>query len=183
MPQGPLALPRIDQVIDSTAGCDYLSFLDTYSGYNQIMLNPADQLKTSFITPFGAFCYKVMSFGLKNAGATYQRCMQRCLHGQIGRNVHAYVDDIIVKTVEQYTLIDDLRETFATLHHFRMKLNPGKCVFGVPAGQLLGFLISARGIEANPDKIAAIENMQRPTALRVIQKFVSCLASLSRFIS
>ena len=77
MPQGPLALPRIDQVIDSTAGCDYLSFLDTYSGYNQIMLNPADQLKTSFITPFGAFCYKVMSFGLKNAGATYQRCMQK----------------------------------------------------------------------------------------------------------
>ena len=84
-----------------------------------------------------------MSFGLKNAGATYQRCMQRCLHEQIGRNVHAYVDDIVVKTIKHRTLIDILEETFANLRRFRMKLNPDKCVFGVPAGQLLGFLISA----------------------------------------
>src|SRR5664279_6540131 len=123
------------------------------------------------------------SLGWKNAGATYQRCMQRCLHNQIGRNVHAYVDDVVVKTKERRTLIDDLRETFDNLIRFQMKLNPEKCVFGVPAGQLLGFLVSERGIEANPEKLAAIERMERHTNLRDIQEFADCLASLSRFVS
>ena len=148
-PKDPFALPRIDQVIDSTAGCELLSFLDAYSGYHQIKLNPADRIKTSFITPYGAYCYVNMPFGLKNVGATYQWCMQKCLHEQIGRNVHAYVDDIVVKTKEKKTLLDDLKETFTNLCRFQMKLNPGKCTFGVPAGQLLSYLISARGIEAN----------------------------------
>ena len=74
-PKDPFALPRIDQVIDSTAGCELLSFLDAYSGYHQIKLNLADRLKTTFITPFHAFCYLTMTFGLRNAGATFQRCM------------------------------------------------------------------------------------------------------------
>jgi len=125
-PKDPFALPRIDQVIDSTAGCELLSFLDAYSGYHQIKLNPSDQMKTSFITPYGAYCYVTMPFGLKNAGATYQRCMQKCLQTQIGRNVHAYVDDVVVKTKERRTLLDDLKETFANLRRFQMKLNPEK---------------------------------------------------------
>ena len=78
-PKDPFALPRIDQVIDSTAGCEMLSFLDAYSGYHQIKLDPADRVKTSFITPFGAYCYTTMTFGLKNAGTMFQRCMQQCL--------------------------------------------------------------------------------------------------------
>ena len=131
-PKDPFALPRIDQVIDSTAGCAY-----------------------------GPFCYTTMPFGLKNAGATNQRCMQKCLHDQIGRNAHAYVDDIVIKTKEKHTLLADLKETFDNLHRFQMKLNPEKCVFGVPAGQLLSFLVSARGIEANLEKIAAIDNMRQ----------------------
>ena len=94
-----------------------------------------------------------MPFGLKNAGATYQRCMQACLRDQIGRNVQVYVDDIVVKTRDGATLLDDLRETFAALNRYSIKLNPTKCVFGVPSGQLLGYLISTRGIEANPKKI------------------------------
>ena len=97
--------------------------------------------------------------------------------------MHAYVDDIIIKTKERRTLLDDLKETFANLRLFEMKLNPEKCVFGVPAGQLLGFLMSERGIKANPDKIAAIENMQQPSQLCDIEKFASCLTSLSRFVS
>jgi hypothetical protein len=117
-PKDPFALPHIDQVIDSTAGCELLSFLDVYSGYHQIKLNPADQIKTSFITPYGAYCYLTMPFGLKNAGATYQRCMQKCLHEQIGRNVHAYVDDVVIKTKEKKTLLDDLKETFTNLRRF-----------------------------------------------------------------
>ena len=124
-----------------------------------------------------------MPIGLKNAGATYQRCMQKCLHEQIGRNAHAYVDDIVIKTKDKSTLLDDLKETFNNLRLFQMKLIPEKCVFGVPACQLLGYLVSARGIEPNPQQIAAIDNMQRPKSLKDIQKFAGCLASLSRFIS
>ena len=84
-PKDPFPLPRIDQVIDSTAGCELLSFVDAYSGFHQIPLNPADHLKTDFSTMYGAYCDRVMTFGLRNAGATYQRCMQKCLHDQIGK--------------------------------------------------------------------------------------------------
>ena len=102
-----------------------------------------------------------MPFGLKSAQATYQRCVQNCLHNQIGRNVHAYVDDIVVKSREKETLIDDLKETFDNLRVYKMMLNPSKCVCGVPAGKLLGFLVSNRGIEANPDKIKAITSLAK----------------------
>ena len=84
-PKDPFPLPRIDQVIDSTAGCELLSFIDAYSGFHQIPLFKDDQIKTSFITPYGVYCYLTMAFGLRNAGATYQRCMQKCLHDQIDR--------------------------------------------------------------------------------------------------
>ena len=87
LPQRSVCFARIDQVIDSTAGCELLSFLDAYSGYHQIKLDPADRLKTAFITPFGGFCYLTMTFGLRNAGATFQRCMQKCLLKQLGRKM------------------------------------------------------------------------------------------------
>ncbi|KAK1643510.1 hypothetical protein QYE76_061315 [Lolium multiflorum] len=112
-PKDHFPLPRIDQIVDSTAGCDRLSFLDAYSGYNQIKLKKEDQELTAFITPHGA--HNVMTFGLKNAGATYQRCMQACLGEQIGRNIEVYIDDIVVKTKHTATLVDDLRETFDNL--------------------------------------------------------------------
>ena len=124
-----------------------------------------------------------MPFGLRNAGATYQRCMQKCLHNQISKNMQVYVADVVIKTKEKDTLIDDLKETFDNLRRFRMKLNPAKCTFGVPAGKLLGFLVSSRGIEANPVKIRAIERMELPQTLNDVQKFTGCLASLSRFVS
>ena len=146
-PKDPFPLPRIDQVIDSTAGCELLSFIDAYSGFHQIPLNPKDQIKTAFITLYGAYCYRVMCFGLRNAGATYQRCMQKCLHSQMGKNVQVYVDDIVIKTKEKHTLLEDLEETFVNLRKYRLKLNPDKCTFGVPAGKLLGFLVSSRGSE------------------------------------
>jgi len=97
-PKDPFGLPRIDQVIDSTAGCTLLSFLDCYSGYHQIALKEEDHIKAAFITPYGAYCYKIMSFGLKNAGATYQRAIQLCFINQLHRNIEAYVDDVVVKT-------------------------------------------------------------------------------------
>ena len=97
-PKDPFGLPHIDQVIDSTTGCVLLSFLDCYSGHDQIALKEEDQIKTAFITPYGAYAYKTMSFGLKNVGATYQRAIQLSFADQLHRNVEAYVDDIIVKT-------------------------------------------------------------------------------------
>ena len=182
-PKDPFPLPRIDQVIDSTAGCELLSFIDAYSGFHQIPLNQKDQIKTAFITPYGAYCYRVMCFGLRNAGATYQRCMQKCLQSQMSKNVQVYVDDIVIKTKEKRTLLEDLEETFANLRKYRLKLNPDKCTFSVPAGKLLGFLVSSRGIEVNPAKIRAIEIMKLPTCLKDVQKFTECLASLSQFVS
>jgi hypothetical protein len=97
--------------------------------------------------------------------------------------VHAYVDDVVVKTKQSGTLLDDLKETFANLRRYRMKLNPEKCTFGVLTGQLLGYIVSQRGIKANPSKIKAIEALEPPTELRDVQKFAGCLASLSRFVS
>ncbi|KAK1648170.1 hypothetical protein QYE76_065975 [Lolium multiflorum] len=151
---GELQLPQ---------GCERLSFLDAYSGYNQIRLKEEDEVKTAFITPYGVFCYRTMPFGLKNAGATYQRMMQKCLATQIGKNVQVYIDDVVITTKKGSTLIEDLKETFDNLDKFCLKLNPTKCSFGVPAGELLGFLVSARGIEANPEKIQAILTMRKPT--------------------
>src|SRR5215216_6083059 len=121
-----------------------------------------------------------MTFGLRNAGATFQHGMQKCLLKQLGRNAHVYVDDMVAKSEKRDTLMEDLKETFDKLRRFQIKLNPEKCVFGVPVGQLLGFLVSERGIKCNPVKIKAIERMERPTRLRDVQKFTGCLASLSR---
>jgi hypothetical protein len=140
-PKDPFPLPRIDQVVDSTAGSVLLCFLDYYSGYHKIALHPDDEDKTAFITPHGIYCYKVMTFGLKNAGATYQKAIQKCLKSQIGKNIEAYVDDVVVKTTEEDKLIANLTETFANLREFQWKLNQTKCVFGVPFRLLLGFMV------------------------------------------
>jgi hypothetical protein len=182
-PKDYFPLPRIDQIIDSTAGCERLSFLDAYSGYNQIRLKVEDEEKSAFITPHGVYCYTTMPFGLKNAGATYQRCMQACLKEQIGRNVEVYVDDIVIKSAKGNSLLNDLRETFANLDRYSIKLNPKKCSFRVPTGQLLGYLISERGIKGNPEKIQVIINMQPPKTLRHVQQLTGRLAVLSHFIS
>jgi hypothetical protein len=158
-PKDPFPLPCIDQIVDSTSGCETLYFLDAYSGYHQIAMNELDQLATSFITPFGAFCYVTMPFGLKNAGATFQRCMQKVFNELLDKLVEAYVDDIVVKTKRTGDLVLDLEQVFGKLKQFGVKLNPEKCVFGVPRGKLLGFVVSERGIEANPEKITAITSM------------------------
>jgi hypothetical protein len=134
----PFGLPQIDKVEDSIASCSLLCFLNCYSGYHQIPHKVEDQIRTSFITPFGAFCYTTMPFRLKNAGATYQRGIQQCLYSQLGRSGEAYVDDVVVMTQEEEGLILDLAETFDNLRKFKMKLNPEKCTFGVPSENYSG---------------------------------------------
>jgi hypothetical protein len=118
-------------------------------------MKESGQLATLFITPFGIYCYVTVSFGLRNAGATYQRCMQHVFGDHIGRE--AYVDDIVVKTRKAGDLVSDLRIAFGCLQANGVELNPEKCVFGLPRGMLLGYIVSQRGIEANPEKVAALE--------------------------
>jgi hypothetical protein len=146
-------------------------------------MKESDQLATSFITPFGMYCYVTMPFGLRNAGATYQRCMNHVFGEHIGRTVEAYVDDIVVKTKRAFDLLSNLETTFKCLKAKGVKLDPEKCVFGVPRGMLLGFIVSEWGIEANPEKIAAIINMGPIKDLKGVQRVMGCLAALSRFIS
>ena len=159
-PKDSYPLPRIDQLMDSTAGHKLLSFMDAFLGYNQIRMDEADQEKTSFVTSQGLFCYEVMPFGLKNAGATYQRLVNHMFRPQIGRNVEVYVDDMLVKSLDEGKHLDDLQETFNTLRRYIMKLNPSKCAFEVASGKFLGFMVSHRRIEANPEKIKAILDMK-----------------------
>ena len=182
-PKDPYPLPSIDQLIDATAGHLMLSFMDAFSGYNQIKLSPEDREKTSFITHRGVYCYKVMPFGLINAGATYQRMMNKIFSGQLGRNMEVYVDDMIVKSMATETHLQDLKECFETLRTHNMKLNPDKCTFALGAGKFLGFLVSQRGIEANPEKIQAILDMHPPRTIRDVQRLTGRLAALRRFIS
>jgi hypothetical protein len=183
MPEGSFGLPRFDQVIDSTVGCDVLSFLDCYSGYHQISLKEEDKIKKAFITLFGAYAYTTMSFRLKNAGATYQRAIQLCFADQLHHNVEAYMDVGIIKTRNHDEFITDLEETFSSLCKFQWKLNPTKSIFGVPLEKLLGFFVSHRGIKANTDKITAITEMVAPKTIKDVQKLTGCMAALNIFIS
>ena len=167
-PKDSFLLPRINQLVDSTTGHKLLIFMDAFSRYNQIKMVEEDQEKTEFITSQGLYCYKVMPFGLKNAEATYQRLVNKMFSKQIDKNMEVYVDDMLVKSKEELTHLDDLRETFATLKQYQMKLNLGKCVFGVALGKFLGFMVSQRGIEANPEKVQAIINMASPKTVKEV---------------
>jgi hypothetical protein len=146
-------------------------------------MKESDQLATSFITSFGMYCYVTMSFGLRNTGATYQQCMQHLFGDHIGQTVEAYVDDIVVKTRKADDLVNDLSIAFGCLRANGVKLNPEKCVFGMPRGMLLGYIVSQRGIEANPEKVAALERMGPIRDLKGVQRVLGCHAALSRFIS
>jgi hypothetical protein len=182
-PKDEYPLPRICQIVDSTTSCELLSFLDAYSGYHQISLAIDDEEKIAFITSFGTFCYTKMAFRLKNGGAIYQKCVHKVLKSQIRRNVEAYIDDIVVKSKKCEDMLDDLKETFDNLRKSKMMLNPIKCVFGVPSGKLLGYIVSSWGIDANPKKVEAIENLQPPQTRKEIQKLPDMMAVLGRFIS
>ena len=156
---------RIDTLVDLTARHQLLSFMDAFSGYNQIKMEEADQKKTSFVTSQGLFYYKVMPFGLKNAGATYQRLMNKMFAHQIGRNVQVYVDDMLVKSLQENDHLSNLQETFDTLRAYNMKLNPNKCVFRITVGKFLGFMVSQKGIEVNLEKIRDIVDGRVPTSV------------------
>ena len=182
-PKDSFPLPRIDLIVDATAGHELLSFMDAFSGYNQIIMDPDDQEKTSFVIAQGTYCYQVMPFGLKNAGATYQRLVNRMFQKQIGATMEVYIDDMLVKSTTANLHIAHLSEAFQILRNYNMKLNPAKCAFGVSAGKFLGFIVNHRGIEANPDKIKALLDMPSPSGIKEVQRLTGRIAALSRFVS
>ena len=181
-PKDDFPLPRIDMLVDSTARHAMLSFMDGFFGYNQIVMAPEDREKTSFITEWGTYCYKVMPFGLKNADATYQRAATALFHDMMHRDVEVYVDDMIVKSYDRADHWAALERFFQRIRRFRLRLNPKKCTFGVTSGKLLGYMISKRGIEVYPDKIRAILDMSPPQTETEIRGFLGRLQYISRFI-
>ena len=139
-----------------------MSFLDAFQGYHQIPLALDDQVKTAFVTPIGSYHYKVMPFGLKNAGSTYQRMMTKMFESQMGKNIEVYIDDMVVKSKIVSKHIRDLKNIFEILRGHKLRLNASKCSFGVRSGKFLGYMVTHQGIEVNPDQIKVINNLQSP---------------------
>jgi hypothetical protein len=165
-PKDPYPLPRIHVIIDQVAGCDMLNLLDCFSRYHQVWTRREDEAKTGFTTPFGIFCFVRMPEGLRNAGSTFNRMMKLILGNQLGRNASAYVDDIVIMSEREKDHIADLTETFDNMRRNGLKLNPEKSIFGIRKGQLLGCMVSKRGIQANPQKIEALRRMRHRAAER-----------------
>ena len=141
-PKDSYLLPHIDRLVESTAGNELLTFVDAFSGYNQIMMHPDDREKTAFITDRGTYCYKVMPFGFKNAGATYQQLVNRMFADKLGNTMEVYIDDMLVKSLRGVDHLNHLKECFKTLNEYGMKLNPEKCTFGVTSGEFLGYIVT-----------------------------------------
>jgi hypothetical protein len=139
-PKDNFTLPRIDKIVDSAAGCKVMS-LDCFSGYHQIYMKEEDKASTSFITPFGTYCFVRMPEGLKNDGSTFSRLTKTVLESQVGRNIFTYVDDIVVASKNKEDHLADLAETFVNMRDARLRLNPEKCVFGIRQGKILGYLV------------------------------------------
>ncbi|GJX84529.1 reverse transcriptase domain-containing protein [Tanacetum coccineum] len=180
-PKDLYPLSEIDWKIESLMGFKYKCFLDAYKGYHQIQMTKKDEEKTTFHTDEVVFCYTKMPFGLKNDAATYQRLVDTVFEGQIGRNLEAYVDDMVIKSKRELEMTKDVEETLLTLKKVNMKLNPKKCSFGMEEGTFLGYIVTSEGIRANPKKAEAIVNMPSPTNLKQMQRLSGKLAALNRY--
>ena len=142
-PKDNYPTPFIDQIIDACAGSEVFSFMDGFSGYNQIQIKPEDQHKTAFICPWGTFAYKKIPFGLKNAGETFQRAMNFAFH-DIKAIVEPYLDDLPAHSRKRIQHPDHLRLIFERCRYYKIRLKIHKCVFCVESGRLLGFIVSSK---------------------------------------
>ncbi|RDX85985.1 hypothetical protein CR513_32758, partial [Mucuna pruriens] len=156
-PKDLYPLPSIDTLVDGASSCDLLSFMDAHSSYNQIWMHPCDKSKTAFIMNEGNICYRVMPFGLKNVGATYQRLMDRIFKEHIGNQLEVYVDEMMVKSATEVGHVENLASIFGVLRWYQLKLNPEKCLFEVKAG---------KGVEENPEKCNAVIHMRIPKSVK-----------------
>nr|GEU94349.1 reverse transcriptase domain-containing protein [Tanacetum cinerariifolium] len=182
-PQDCYPLPEIDWKVESLGGYPFKCFLDAYKGYHQIQLAESDEEKTTFHTGQGVYCYTKMPFGLKNAGATYQRLVDKAFDNQFGRNIEVYVDDLVVKSYTEAGMLRDIDETFRTLRKINMKLNPKKCTFGAAKGVFLGYVVTPERIKPCPDKTTAVLQLPSPRTIKEVKSLNGKLASLNRFLS
>ncbi|GKU93223.1 hypothetical protein SLEP1_g6831 [Rubroshorea leprosula] len=184
-PKDDFPLPHIQILLDNAAKNARFSFVDGYSRYNQIKMKEEDKLKTTFITQWGTFCYKVMPFGLKNARATYQRSVITLLHDFMHTIVELYVDDMVIMSKEEVLHTENIKKVFEHLRKYQLRLNPAKCTFDVDFGKLLGFIVSHRGreIEVDPAKIKAIDEMPPPKTLKEVRRFLGRINYIACFIA
>ena len=152
-PKDNFPLSHIVVLVDNTANFTLFSFMDSFSGYNHIKMVPEDMEKTMFVILWGTFCYKVLSFGIKNVGATYQRAMVALFHNMMHQEIEVYVDDMIAKSKTKEEHLVNLRRLFERLRKYQLRLNLVKCTFGVKSGKLLGFIVCQKGIEVDPEKV------------------------------
>ena len=181
-PKNPFPILRIDQLVNATFGLPRINFFDAFYGYHQIPLALIDQEKTAFRTPLGNYHYRVMPFGLKNARSTYQRMVTRMFEAQLGRNMKAYIDNIVIKSKVAFEHIQDLEDVFSVLRKHQLQLNTSKRSFGVSSGKFLGFMITHYSIEINPDQIKAINDLHPPRNPKEVQRLIGMTEALSRFI-
>ncbi|XP_027771374.1 uncharacterized protein LOC114076473 [Solanum pennellii] len=182
-PKDSFPLPNIHFLVDNCGKHEMQSFVDCYAGYHQILMDEEDAEKTAFTTPWGTYCYRVMPFGLKNAGATYMRAMTTMFHDMMLNEIEVYVDDVIIKSKTQVDHVQDLRKFLERVRIYDLKINPAKCAFKVPFGKLLGFIVSKRGIELDPSKIKAIRDLPSPKNKTEVMSLLGMLNYISRFIA
>lgn len=180
-PKDSYPTPYIDYIIDDCAGNEMYSFMDGFSRYNQINILPADQPKTTFIYPWGTFAYCKLPFGLKNAGEIFQRAMSYTFH-DIKHIVQPYLNDLLAHSLHREDHPTHLRAIFMRCRHYKIRLNPHKCVFCVQSGSLLGFIVSKAGIRVDPLKFEAIINLPPPSTLRQLQSLQGKANFMCRFI-
>ena len=181
-PKDPFPMPKINQLVDATIGHPRMSFLNDFQRYHQIPLALDDQEKTTFVTPIGNYHYKVMPFGLKNAGSTYQKMMTKMFEPHLGKSIEVYIDDMVMKSKMVSEHVRDLENIFEILRKHKLRLNASKCSFGVGSGKFLGYMVTHQVIEINPNQTKAINNLQSPRNPKEVQKLTGMTATLNRFI-
>lgn len=175
-------LPTMEQILQSVAGSELMSFLDGFSGYNQVLVHPDDQLKTTFRTKWGTYVYQKMPFGLINAGATFQRAMDIAFKGLINRSVVIYLDDITMYSKKRYNHLHDLNQIFQRCKRYGISLNPKKSFFALDQGKLLGFIVFKDGIYIDPDRIKEISEIPFPHNKKSMQSFLGQINFVKRFV-
>jgi hypothetical protein len=176
------SLPNMDLLIDSAVGHAMFSFMDGFSDYSQILMSPKDTEKIALRTPIRNFYYTIMPFGLKNAGATYQRTITAMFHDMMHREIEDYVDDIVVKSKKREDHFGFLKKVFERCWLYKLKMNPLKCAFRVSTGKFLGFLVHQHGINVDPTRASAIATIKPPTIHKELKSFIGKLSYIRRFI-
>jgi hypothetical protein len=175
-------VPPMEQILQQVSGSERLSLLDGFSGYNQVLMSPSDQLKTTFRTPWGTYAYRKMPFGLINAGATFQRAMDIAFRGLINHSVVVYLDDVTVYSKNKNDHLAHLRAILLRCRKYGISLNPKKSIFAVEQGKLLGFIVSSDGMIIDPERTQVIAKLPPPTTKKSMQSFLGQINFVRRFV-